>query len=101
MIEQPRFLYVVSEGGNGPIKIGVSARPDNRCAVLQIGNSRKLRLAKTWQMPTPAVAFSIERTIHDDLSEYSVFGEWFEMTEADVIECIDGMMDLYLEQAVQ
>lgn len=38
------FLYVISEGAEGPIKIGRSRNPGARLCELQTGNARRLRL---------------------------------------------------------
>lgn len=43
-IENPEFVYIVSEGDGGPLKIGRAKDPVKRLRTMQTGNSRRLRI---------------------------------------------------------
>jgi hypothetical protein len=68
-------LYVIQEGDDGALKIGVSGDPSVRLARLQIGNPRPLTLLQDF--PVPA---GTERRLHRILRPYCLGGEWFANT---------------------
>lgn len=74
------FLYVISEGENGPIKIGRSRNPGARMAELQTGNARRLCVVATYEL-THDEACDAERKLHEELSEFAMAGEWFDLGE--------------------
>lgn len=65
-------LYVIREGGDGPIKIGTAVKPRERLATLQLGNHRRLHLV----LVIPGTQ-KLERFIHHELAREQVIGEWF------------------------
>lgn len=72
-------VYFLRAGEAGPIKIGVSttAGVQQRIATLQSGNPEPLRLLKMIPGDTKD-----EATLHRDLAEYRMSGEWFEPAPA-------------------
>lgn len=79
------FLYIISEGEAGPIKIGRSRNPGARMCELQTGNARRLRLFTKYEL-THDEACEAERTLHEELSGFAMAGEWFELTEMFMAE---------------
>lgn len=73
-------LYLISEGPDGPIKIGRSKQPYGRLSDLQTGNSRALRLAAAYRMPADD-AITAENYLHEELQRYALVGEWFDLSE--------------------
>lgn len=66
-------IYVIQEGLDGSVKIGWSENGwDRRLKELQVGNSRKLRLLLVF-----SGSLETEMTIHGDLENYHIQGEWF------------------------
>lgn len=82
------MIYFIRKGIDGPIKIGfTSSSVEKRIAQLQTGHHEKLYL-----LGTITGSISDEISIHKELSNYHIHGEWFEskpellMTISDVIE---------------
>ena len=75
------FVYIASEGPNGPIKIGHGTDAVARRAALQTGNPRKLRLLGWWLVAGKASAVEAERLLHEELSYRRISGEWFDAPE--------------------
>jgi hypothetical protein len=73
-------LYVISEGREGPIKIGRSKSPPARVDSLQTGNPRSLMLVFWWKLDDDD-AREAEHTLHDELKEFRLCGEWFDLSE--------------------
>ncbi len=86
------FLYIISEGDAGPIKVGVSNSHESRLCSLQSGNSKPLRLDFTLPFASRDEAFRAEGIVHKFLSETSMVGEWFDfeprMAVAATIGCL-------------
>lgn len=75
------FIYVASEGPNGPVKIGHAVNAVARRSALQTGNPRKLRLVGWWLMQDKNSAIEAERLLHAELDYRRVAGEWFDAPE--------------------
>ena len=73
-------LYVISEGVDGPVKIGRSNNPHSRVATLQTGNARPLILTAIYDMIAEDVC-AAEKMLHEELADFSILGEWFSLTE--------------------
>ena len=66
------YVYIIGHPEDGPVKIGVSAKPRDRLRDLQIGNPVKLKiLAKFRGGPDQ------EAAAHRLLGTYRIQGEWF------------------------
>jgi hypothetical protein len=72
-------LYVIAEGPSGPIKIGRSISAHNRLASLQTGNPRALQLVG-YVLMTSTEVVEAERLLHEELSQYAMVGEWFDLS---------------------
>jgi len=66
------MIYFIRESDNGPIKVGVTKRPETRLKSLQTGNPRPLKLISI----LPGYAAK-EKKIKSDLKVHSINGEWF------------------------
>jgi hypothetical protein len=78
--QQTSFLYIISEGEDGPVKIGRSRNPGARLCELQTGNARFLRVAACYEL-THDEACDAERSLHEQLSDHAMNGEWFRLSE--------------------
>lgn len=67
------YIYVIQEGEDGPIKIGVSNDPSRRLQELQTGNALDLRLL----VKRPGIRKD-EVRLHHLLATHRMKGEWFE-----------------------
>jgi len=79
------MIYFIREGDNGPIKVGVTKRPESRLKSLQTGNPRPLKFISI--LPGYAAR---EKKIKSDLKVHSINGEWFN-PELQVLEYIDDI----------
>jgi hypothetical protein len=86
------YIYIISEGEAGPVKIGRSRNPDFRLADLQIGNPRKLRLFCTWEIEKHGIAYRLEEWIYKTLRPSSIYcgGEWFGISEVVAEQVVDA-----------
>ena len=73
-------LYIISEGPDGPVKIGRSFSAKSRLATLQTGNARPLKIAAAYTMPMDEV-IEAEQYLHEELGRHALVGEWFELSE--------------------
>lgn len=91
------FLYIISEGEDGPVKIGRSRNPGARLCELQTGNARRLRVVVCYEL-THNDACDAERLLHDELSRHAMAGEWFELSEKFMAEY---MPDFFLSVGLE
>lgn len=73
-------LYIISEGPDGPVKIGRSKSVHSRLSSLQTGNARNLRILAAWRMPFDW-AVEAERDLLSELSDWAMKGEWLNLDE--------------------
>jgi predicted GIY-YIG superfamily endonuclease len=86
-------VYVISESPAGPVKIGVTDDANKRLSQLQTGNSRSLRLVKSWRFPTRQAADTAEVEIHEVAAPARwLKGEWFDYSESDVVALIEDYL---------
>jgi hypothetical protein len=86
------YLYVISEGSDGPVKVGFSAKPRARLTGLQSGNPRRLTLEEEWLLSKRRHAEIIERDLHDLLANYSMVGEWFDLPPNKALALVWGRL---------
>lgn len=91
------YVYLISEGPRGPVKIGVAKSPGWRICELQTGNPRKLRIVKTWAMENRRAAFDLERTILDEMASYRMSGEWIDADEFGMQALLDDRLEEIVE----
>lgn len=70
------YVYFI-QCGFGSVKIGVSDDPDERCATLQTGSQKPLRVIARFPMQNKAEAYAMERALHERLAPWRMKGEWF------------------------
>jgi hypothetical protein len=74
-------LYFIQAGEGGPIKIGYSADPQERLAMLQVGNHEELRLLAAINYSTGSLgnktAAHQESVFHRVFNVARIRGEWF------------------------
>ena len=70
------YVYFIQQGFGG-VKIGVSDDPDARCAQMQTGTSKPLRVIARFPIEGRAAAFSLERELHVKFAHLRTSGEWF------------------------
>lgn len=58
-------------------KVGISENPKTRMATFQTANPFKLRLLKTWRLPSREDALCVEKRFHVAHINSRLNGEWF------------------------
>lgn len=76
-------LYVIQEGDNGPLKIGIAGHPNRRLGMLQSGNYRRLYLRAVYE-GTDTACKQIEHYAHRAFERAG--GEWFYADLEDVVK---------------
>lgn len=71
-LTSPDFVYMIQHGANGPVKIGLSNKPQRRVGQLQTGNPEELRLRHVF----PANR-NVEAGLHVRFKDARIRGEWF------------------------
>lgn len=67
-----RFVYVMSEDDEGPVKIGVARNPIDRLRNMRTGNPRRLRLEYVLLGDE-----TVESLLHELWEPFNLSGEWF------------------------
>lgn len=80
-----KWLYVIQQGDQPLVKIGIADDVAQRRASLQTGNAERLNVLV--QIPGNEID---ERRLHKRFAQYRRTGEWFEMS-ADLIEWIESI----------
>ena len=77
------YVYVISVlPHRRPCKIGIARNPVARLGTLQVGNHSELELSGVC-LPR-AAADDVERLLHQEFSDCSLRGEWFDVGAATV-----------------
>lgn len=94
MSDKPCFIYaicyIVDGEMCGPVKIGVSAAPVARTRELQTGSPHRLMLAFCAMLDSRERAVRLERFLHDDLAEFAMSGEWFDVEPGFAVGTVAG-----------
>lgn len=78
------YVYCI-RAATGHVKVGISRNPDARLRQLQTGHPEALTMV--WSEPVATKrAGSVERAIHQALSEKHLRGEWFTVTPDEARE---------------
>lgn len=86
--EAAQYLYFAQRGAaDGPIKIGISERPELRMRTLQGGGAEELRILVVVSQ-TPEIN---ERVLHERFAGDRLEGEWFRATAAGLMELIASL----------
>ena len=81
------YVYIIKNLDSNNIKVGVGSDPIKRLKQLQTGSDSELSLVYTSFLCSNA--FSLENDIHDRFKESHVRGEWFKMSEKEVISYLE------------
>lgn len=81
----PCYVYLMVDIANGYHKIGISSKPEYRERTLQ---SEKPTIEKVCakQYPSRIIAEAIESALHKAFEAKRIRGEWFNLSEQDVID---------------
>jgi hypothetical protein len=82
MLDQ--FMYVIASNALGPVKLGISADPDQRVRELQTGHPEPLKVLHREPVDVERVRL-FERLLHRDNSHHRLRAEWFNMTVEQAI----------------
>lgn len=80
------YVYLIGEiNDENKYKIGSTKCSDinKRLKQLQTGNSNQLIIKSYYETNKP---FKLETMLHNKFKNNNVIGEWFEMTEKDIID---------------
>lgn len=85
-------IYVAAETWHSPpVKIGIAANPSRRVNHLQIGNPKKMFLAWDYELVDADPAL-LEKQIHDELAEWHVRAEWFDLCVETACRKIEAIL---------
>jgi hypothetical protein len=91
-------LYVIGASLDGPVKLGISAKPERRVSQLQTGCADRLQLFHSEPIGDKKL---FERLLHRDLGYLRMLGEWFNLTVEQAIAHVqftvieyDGVVEL-------
>jgi hypothetical protein len=84
-LHTPTFIYFIQSGEHGPIKIGLSNKPDRRVPQLQTGNPDALFLRHV--IPGD---LAVEKKLHERFRPARIRGEWFGREYLPVIAAFAG-----------
>jgi hypothetical protein len=92
------MIYLIRMRGTNYVKIGIAENPKKRLSTLASGNPMPLELV--FSVATKEGAFSfedeqVEKEVHEELAGYHVRGEWFDLTEAQVISIVTVLTDRF------
>lgn len=74
------ILYLIQMGEDGPVKIGITSDIKKRLTELQVGNPKRLRILKTFELKDD-YAPSAEDSLHHSFRFTRMSGEWFKPTK--------------------
>jgi hypothetical protein len=81
MGNSPQFCYIYligPEGGRGPLKVGISTRPEHRAKQLQTAYPRPVAVYGSWPHADPR---AVEAETHRLLAPWHINGEWFDVNQ--------------------
>lgn len=85
---KPSNLYVVKAGDF--YKIGVTSSLEGRLKTIQTGNPNKVELIKSFYIYNCS---EMERNLHKKFNEFRQIGEWFDLSQNDLV-----FIDKYLKE---
>jgi len=72
------YVYFISEGLDGPVKIGHTQAVGRRLRHLQVCNSRELKFRFAVHCESPKEAKRLEVKLHKCMGTFWIRGEWFD-----------------------
>lgn len=90
-IKSDSYLYIVE--CNGKCKVGVSALPEQRVALIRTDNYQPVKTIAIVKLKN---AYKVENELHDILTEAGrhVRGEWFEIEGSKLLESLEDIIGL-------
>lgn len=88
----PCCVYVVQQGDDGPVKIGVAHHPRRRLGGLQGGNPNRLYLRAVFRGSRDDCLF-VEATVLFTYAEHALVGEWMNVAPETLIHVIQAAHD--------
>jgi hypothetical protein len=76
-------IYIVES--QGYYKIGVASNLKQRLFGLQTGNPSPIEVVETFQFDNYSTMSSLEKRTHSILRNYNVRGEWFSLTDGELL----------------
>ncbi len=86
-------VYVIGWSEDGPIKIGITDKQDQRLKQLQTGNPYKLKILHSVPCQSRSHALEIESWSHARLGAFKMTGEWFDINAVQGINAIRMVAD--------
>lgn len=87
--QERSFVYLITEEGGLPTKIGVAGHPVRRLSSLQCGNSRRLILVAVYECGRET-AIRLERAVMFYFNEKMILGEWIDERSSVIERFIDS-----------
>ena len=81
------YIYIIKNLDSNNLKVGVGSDPLKRLKQLQTGSDSELFLVYTSFLCSNA--FNLENDIHNYFKEFHVRGEWFKVSEKEVISYLE------------
>jgi hypothetical protein len=79
--DNTHYVYVIAKNGpdglTGPVKIGISSKPNKRLSSIQTACPFQVEVACVFAAPSQAIARDIERMFHETQRDTHAHGEWF------------------------
>jgi hypothetical protein len=80
------YVYIIQCENHSLYKIGVAANVESRRQLLQIGCPFELRTVEFSKCRDP---YATEELLHEMVGKHRVRGEWFRLTDAQLLPVID------------
>lgn len=74
------MIYVIGKDENGPLKVGISKDPQRRLRQLQTASGIELQILALGRAGLGYTDRQIEKSIHSQLQDVRMVGEWFDTT---------------------
>lgn len=78
-------VYLIQEGKDGPVKVGMANKPEKRLSELQVGNPTELFLVEVIELNDREKAKNLEDDVYRRCYKWHIRGEWY---EKEIIEKI-------------
>lgn len=86
-------IYLVQEGDEDLIKVGIAGHPLRRLSALQAGNWRRLHLRRVYSA-APSLCVHIERHVLRYFAKRRVSGEWLRCGLVEVADFVDSFEEV-------
>lgn len=83
-------VYIIQEGDDGPVKVGIARNAFWRRQDLQSGNFRRLYLRGVYECAERSDAVVLEARILSNFEKLRIGGEWLNIDPASVAAFIDA-----------